>query len=387
MTPRTALTPAQITAPSALHELGVRFAQTAAQQRPPLLTHGVVSPAAAFVSVIIPVRNERAFIATCLDSVLENGYPLDRLEILAVDGASEDGTRSVLEAYARRFAAVRVVDNPKTITPVALNLGIERARGEVIVRLDAHARIAPGYLTQCVAWLETSGAANVGGVMRTLPQGKGLLAEAIAVALSHRFGVGNSAFRTSSAKPRWVDTVFGGCYRREVFYCVGGFNERLPRGQDLEFNLRLKRAGGRTLLVPSIRCDYFARTGLIAFLRHNWTNGVWAVRPFFESEIVPVRPRHLVPFLFVVTLGAALAAACWPAVGSGPVLALGSCYLGVALGASALAAWSKHDARFLVALLAVFLSLYLAYGLGSLWGLAGGIRERLRKIIASADQA
>jgi glycosyltransferase involved in cell wall biosynthesis len=369
------------------------------------------------VSVVIPVRNERAFIACCLDSVLANDYPAGRLEILAVDGMSDDGTRDILADYASRHPALRLLDNPARITPAALNRGIREARGELVVRLDAHARLAPDYISQCVAWAESSGADNVGGRMRTLPRGSGLVAEAIALALGHPFGVGNSAFRTNAAPrtnaaaPRWVDTVFGGCYRRGILERVGEFNERLPRGQDLEFNLRLKRAGGRTLLVPSIRCDYFARCDPRSFLRHNWTNGVWAIRPFAASEIVPVRPRHLVPLGLVLALSGALAiwlapvdvltlgplfkavsfgpvsfgpatfgpvsfgpvsfGALLPALEgfrSWPVLLLVSCYLAAALVAATQLAWRARNSRLWIVLPAVFVSLHLAYGLGSLWG-------------------
>jgi hypothetical protein len=224
--------------------------------------------------------------------------------------------------------------------------------------------------------------------MRTLPRGPGLAARAIALSLSHRFGVGGSAFRTPAEKPCWTDTVFGGCYRREVFERVGGFNERLPRGQDMEFNLRLKRAGGRTLLAPSIRCDYFARSGWWPFVRHNWTNGVWAIRPFLESPIMPVRPRHLAPLGFVAALVMAAVAAWLPhgvlplpvavsslvprgaaVAGVWPLLALALCYGTAALGAAIQIALRQRDARLAVVLPVVFFSLHFSYGLGSLWGL------------------
>ena len=371
--------------------------------------HAASGPAASapapFVSVVVPVRNERGFVACCLDSILANDYPPERLEVLVVDGLSDDGTRAVAERYAARYPGVRVLDNPMKITPAALNLGVRAARGDVIVRCDAHARLAPDYITQCVAWIGASGADNVGGRMRTLPRGGGLGAQAVAAALGHRFGVGNSAFRTAAGEPRWVDTVFGGCYRREVFGRVGEFNERLPRGQDMEFNLRLKRAAGRTLLVPSIRCDYFARCDPRSFLAHSWTNGVWAVRPFVESEIVPVRPRHLVPLAFVLALG--LAVAIWGAahglglpqlravglpslgvegLGPRPLLLLVTCYLAVALAASTQLAWRRRDAHIALVLPAVFLSLHLAYGLGSAWGVVGAAATIVRRAIASAKR-
>ena len=370
------------------------------------------------VSVLVPVCNEKQFLASCLDSVLANTYPAGRIEILVIDGMSDDGSRAVLESYTGRCGRIRLLDNPKTTTPAALNLGIREARGELILRLDAHARLAPDYIAQCVEWLAASGADNVGGSMRTLPRGPGLIARAIALALSHRFGVGGSAFRTPAEKPCWTDTVFGGCYRREVFERVGGFNERLPRGQDMEFNLRLRRAGGRTLLAPAIRCDYFARSGWWPFLRHNWTNGVWAIRPFFESRIVPVRPRHLAPLGFVVALVVAVLAAWLPldpspfadssqkilprgvqshaalplliavsgamstdamsgnavargaaAAGAWPLLAAALCYATAALCAAIQIARRQRDARLAMVLPLVFFSLHFSYGLGSLWGL------------------
>ena len=106
-------------------------------------------------------------------------------------------------------------------------------------------------------------------------------------------------FRVHTDEPKWVDTVFGGCYRREVFDRVGLFNENLVRGQDMEFNLRLKKAGGKTLLVPDIVSYYYARSDIKSFWKHNFTNGVWAILPFLYSPIMPVSWRHLVPLIFV----------------------------------------------------------------------------------------
>jgi hypothetical protein len=273
-----------------------------------------------------------------------------------------------------------MIDNPKQITPAALNLGIRAARGELVARCDARSRWEPDYLSQCVSWIEASGADNVGGSVRTLPRGGGLLARSIAAALGHRFGVGDSAFRAGASEPRWVDTVFGGCYRREVFRRVGEFNERLPRGQDLEFNLRLRRMGGRSLLVPAIRCDYLARCEARPFLAHAWTNGVWAVRPFAESCVVPVRPRHLVPLGFVVALGASVAAwlASW---GAAPLYLLGSCYLAAAAAAAVQLARRHGQGRLVWSLPAVFLSLHLAYGLGSVWGVLSVAETLARRFL------
>jgi succinoglycan biosynthesis protein ExoA len=325
-----------------------------------------------FVSVVIPCRNEARFLPRCLDSILSGDYPADRMEVLAVDGSSSDGTRECIRSYAQRDGRVRLVENPRGTTPAALNRGLDAARGEVIARVDAHAAVAREYLSRAVAHLESSGADNVGGIMRTLAQEDGPWAGAIVAALTHPFGVGNSLFRTAarrgSAGRRRADTVFGGCWRREIFDRLGRFNERLERGQDMEFNLRLSRAGGKILLAPDVVSDYYARADLRGFWRHNWINGAWAVLPFAYSDGVPVRWRHLMPLaLLVGILVTPWAAAAYAAANLAASLQV----------AMAGKRWA-HVARMPV----VFASLHLVYGAGSLWGVArvGGIllRRRLR---------
>ncbi len=326
-----------------------------------------------FVSVIIPCRNAAATLGRCIDSALQSDYPADQMEVLVADGMSEDGSRERIEQYALRDGRVRRIDNPARTTPAALNRAIRAARGDLILRLDAHSALAPDYIRLAVEHLESSGADAVGGFMWTLPQKPGPFAEAIRAVLTHRFGVGNSHFRTGSrtaaVEPRWVDTVFGACWRREVFERVGLFEEQLERSQDIEFSLRLGRAGGKILLVPSMEIRYYARAEWAAFWRHNWTNGVWAVLPFAYARGVPVRWRHLVPLVFVtallITKGAALV-----------VLP----YAALSLAASFEVAWKERNARLAVLLPVAFASLHVAYGAGSLWGvirLAGAALKRL----------
>jgi cellulose synthase/poly-beta-1,6-N-acetylglucosamine synthase-like glycosyltransferase len=125
------------------------------------------------ITVLVPCRNERAFIARCLDSIVHNGYPSDRLFVLVVDGMSSDGTRAVLDAYAREYTYVRMIDNQGRTTPKALNLGLREARGAIVFRVDAHACLAPGYLRRCVDALQEYGADVVCGVMHTVPSTAG----------------------------------------------------------------------------------------------------------------------------------------------------------------------------------------------------------------------
>ncbi len=326
-------------------------------------------PNSSVVSVIIPCRNEERYIGRCLDSVVANEFPQDRLEVLVVDGESDDQTRAIVEDYAQRYPFVRLLSNPRRITPVAINTGIRAARGDVIMRMDAHATYAKDYIAKCVQALEQYPADNVGGIMRTIPRKDTVMGRAIAAALSHRFGVGGSDFRVHPKQPKWVDTVFGGCYRRSVFDRVGLFNEALARGQDMEFNLRLKKAGGRTLLVPDIVSSYYARADLLTFVRHNYGNGKWAILPFLHSSVMPVSWKQLVPLVFVATL---LALGGMSRAG---VQAAGIAFFGVAVAYAALTlagaigvALSQRDARFLVLMPIAFASLHLAYGVGSLVG-------------------
>ena len=326
-----------------------------------------------FVSVIVPCRNEAEFLGPCLDSILRSEYPAGRMEVLVADGQSEDGSRDLIEAYSARDARVRRVDNPQRVTPAALNRAIRASKGEVVMRLDAHSTIGPNYIPQAVDHLESWNADNVGGAMRTVPQSPGWFAEPIRIALTHRFGVGNSRFRTGAGEPEWVDTVFAGCWRREVFERVGLFNERLVRSQDMEFSQRLRRAGGKILLVPSIESRYYARTTLGAFWRHNWHNGVWAVLPFAYAEGIPVRWRHLVPLGFVAALIAAAALGELPWVAAP--------YLAANLWCSIRAAIRERDFTLAWRLPMAFASLHLAYGAGSLWGAVKLAAIQLRRLL------
>ncbi|MBM4308562.1 MAG: glycosyltransferase family 2 protein [Deltaproteobacteria bacterium] len=321
------------------------------------------------VSIIIPCRNERRFIGDCLDSVIANDYPEGRLEVLVINGVSEDGTQTVIEGYARQYPWIRLIENREKITPVALNIGIKNAKGEIILWMSAHNRYEKDYVSRSVESLEKYGADNVGGIMRTLPREDTYIGKAIVASLSHRFGVGNSYFRVMPKEPKWVDTVFGGCYRREVFDRVGLFNKNLVRGQDMEFNLRLKKAGGKTLLVPDIVSYYYARSDIKSFWKHNFANGVWAILPFLYSPIMPVSWRHLVPLIFVISLiGSAALGFVWT-----PLLFLFLiilCSYGLTnLGASLQIALEKRNVRYMLVMPFVFASLHFAYGLGSLWGL------------------
>ena len=282
-----------------------------------------------FVSIIIPCRNEEKFIGKCLDSIIAQDYPKDRLEVLVVDGMSEDGTREIIEQFKtmkpRRgpigtisardklrnlgiatslpalAMTLKLLNNPKKVTPCALNIGIKNAKGEIILWMSAHSRYEKDYISKCVKYLKEYDADNVGGVMITLPRDNAFIGKAIATVLSHPFGVGNSVFRTGAKEPKWVDTVFGGCYKKEVFDKIGLFNESLVRSQDMEFNLRLKKTGGKILLAPDIVSYYYPKSNLKDFFIHNFEDGSWVTYPL-KFGIKAFSWRHLIPLFFILGL-------------------------------------------------------------------------------------
>lgn len=329
-------------------------------------------PSRPFVSVVIPCRNEEAYIAACLDSILAADYPHDRFQILVVDGQSNDGTREVLSRYVTRHPCVMLLENPKRITPAALNVAIRASAGSIIIRMDAHVLYPPDYISRLVSALEETGADNVGGVLETVPVDGTPTARAIALGLSHPFGVGNSHFRTGSSVRREVDTVPFGCYRRETFDRIGLFDEELIRNQDDEFNFRLIGRGGRVLLVPEVRCRYFPRRSLRQVWRMYYQYGYF--KPLVARKVGRVMTvRQLVPSILVATL---IGSACLSPVIPGAGALFASIIGAYALLVLACAVAARTDLRCGMALTAVFPILHFSYGLGFLRGIYDHILAR-----------
>jgi len=307
------------------------------------------------ISIIIPCRNEEKYIARCLDSLSGQDYPKEKMEILAVDGMSEDKTKEILESYRNKYPFLAILKNERKVKPVALNIGIREAKGEIVVIADAHAFYEKDYVSKSVKYLKEYKADNVGGIIKTIPTKDNLVARAITICLSHPFGVGGSYFRVGSERFRWVDTVFGGCYRKEVFDKIGFFNENLVRSQDLEFNLRLKKAGGKILLASDIVSYYYPKSEIKDFFVHNLKDGFWAIYPLKFTKI-SFRPRHYLPLIFILTLPFSF----W-------------FYLPVLLYFSVDVAFSRKEAGYLFLMPLVFSSRHIGYGLGSLWGLTKSV--------------
>ncbi|MFH1451199.1 MAG: glycosyltransferase family 2 protein [bacterium] len=320
------------------------------------------------ISVIIPCRNEEDFIGSCLKSILANDYPKDKLEVLVVDGISEDRTRKTVEDIAVGFPYLKILENPKKITPVALNIGIKSASGEIVMKMDAHTIYESDYISKCVFYLDKYQADNVGGVLVTLPIKNTREAKAVAFCLSHRFGSGNSYFRTGTKKPRWVDTVTFGCFKKEIFRKIGFYDENMVRSQDSEFNHRIKKVGGRILLVPDIVAYYYPKSTFKEFFWHNFADGVWLTYPLKFGKIV-FSWRHLVPVGFVLCLSSLLILGFFEKaflLGFSFVLSL---YLLASLFFAFKISLREKEINYIYLMPISFTVRHFGYGLGSLWGI------------------
>ncbi len=314
----------------------------------------------------MPIRNEEAFIARSLGAVLEQDYPAERMQVIVADGMSDDATRAVVGqlAAAHPGHTVEIVDNPGQIVPTGFNAALERARGDVIVRVDGHTIIDPDYVAQCVSALAESGADNVGGRMDAVSNSP--VGEAIALATSSPFGVGNSQFHYAEGQ-HWVDSVYMGAWPREVFERVGRFDPEMVRNQDDEFNYRLSSSGGRILLTDRIRSRYYSRSSLRALLRQYRQYGHWKVR------VLQKHPRQMSARQFAPpALVAGLAGGALLAPFSRPVRRLWALLVAVYavanLGAS-LSIARRSELRYMRFLPIVFGALHLGYGAGFLGGL------------------
>ena len=254
------------------------------------------------LSVIVPIYQEEKYISKCIDSMLSQDYPKDDLEIILVDGMSKDRTREIVATYTAKYPFIRMIDNPERIAPCAMNRGIKEAKGDVIMRLDAHVYYPKNYFSLLVEKLnELPGAENVGALCNTLPVNDSITAQSIAAVLSSSFGMGNSHFRVGADKEMEVDTVPFGCFHRSIFDKVGLYDEELVRNQDDELNARIIKAGGKIYLIPQLVCEYYARDTAKKVYKMFYQYGVF--KPLVNKKLgSPATVRQFFPLFFVMGL-------------------------------------------------------------------------------------
>ncbi|MBX3625505.1 MAG: glycosyltransferase family 2 protein [Rhizobacter sp.] len=332
------------------------------------------------VSVIVPCRNERRYIERFCAGVLAQQLPPGwQLQLVIADGDSDDGTRELLQQLNARDPRIAWIANPARIVSPGLNAALKVAEGEIIVRMDVHTDYAPDYIAQCLALHAETGADNVGGPWRAVPDAEaGPMQHAVAAAFQSRWVAGGALSRQLDFDG-WVDTVYLGSWPRKTFERFGGFDEQLVRNQDDEHNLRITKGGGKVWQSSRIRSTYRPRATLSQVFRQYLQYGYW--KPFvMKKHGQAASLRHLVPSLFV----AALAVLAVPAVfgGVGPLVALLALY-GAAVLAMTLGVWQQQGIPWPVVLRipAVIAAYHLGYGIGSLvgwWDVLRGVTGRAR---------
>lgn len=251
------------------------------------------------VSVIVPVYNEEKYIESCIDSILNQDYDFNKMELIFVDGNSNDKTKEIISnKLAKKIISYKILENPRRLTPVSMNIGIKSASNEIIIRLDAHSEYPKNYISKCVYYLNNTEADNVGCLFDT--QGKGTIGKCIENVLKSKFGVGNSGFRINS-KSGYVETVPYGTFRKELFYRIGYFNEELIRSEDNDFNYRIIKNGGKIYLFNDISIIYHPRNTLKSLSKMAYQNGKWVL---YTNYLTPgsMKIRHFIPMAFVLGL-------------------------------------------------------------------------------------
>ena len=251
---------------------------------------------APLVTIAMPCFNEEGYIEECVRSVQMQDYPRERIEILVADGRSTDRTREVLARLAEEDGRIRVIDNPDRLQSAGMNRMIQEARGEIVVRMDVHCEYGERYVRACVDALARTGADNVGGAQR--PRARTRFQKALCAALASPLGVGGAAYR-SAENEGFVDTVFLGAFRRDVFDRVGMYDPKAITNEDAELNQRLLEAGGKIYLSRDIEVHYYPRDSFKKLAIQYYKYGQGRARTLLKRRRLPtVRP--MIPFFLVV---------------------------------------------------------------------------------------
>lgn len=255
------------------------------------------------VSVIIPCRNEKEYITQCISSLIDNDYPKEKLEIIVVDGNSNDGTIKIVNELIAKYPIIKIINNRKQITPVALNIGIKNAGFEYVMIAGAHALYSANYISSLVENIKKYKADGVGGMLITAVKNETPKSMSITTVLSNKFGVGNSLFRVGVQEAKLVDTVPFGLYKKKLFEKVGYYDERLIRNHDIELSKRMIAAGCKIYLIPDLFCTYYARETFRDIASNNYKNGYWNIlTTYYTKSFHSLSIRHFVPLIFLLSL-------------------------------------------------------------------------------------
>ena len=251
------------------------------------------------VSIVIPMLNEEKYIGKCLMSLVNQDWEGPPLDVIIVAGLSQDRSQEIVKGFMSNFSLLRIIENPRRITPISLNMGVKASTGEIIIILGAHSYVAQDFISKNLYYLNTMVVDCVGGAIS--PIGDSYQGDSIALAMSSPIGVGNAFYRYSKAQ-RLVDTVQFGAYRRDIFEKVGFFDEDLIRNQDFELNHRIVSTGGRILLAPEVHGYYVVRSSILKLFKQYFDYGYWKTKVILK-EVSAFRLRYQIPPIFIVSLG------------------------------------------------------------------------------------
>lgn len=258
------------------------------------------------ISVLVAVRNESRHIAATLQTLVDQDCPSEWLEVLVLDGESTDETVVIARSFQDRMAGLRIVPNPRVLSAAAWNIGLAEAKAPVVLILSGHVALPPDFIRFMLSQL-TADVAGVGG--RAVPVGIDARSELIALAFTSPLGNGGASFM-QDGEPRAVETIAFGCYWRDRLLAVGGFDERIVRGQDWDLNLRLRAAGLVLWCAPKMVVRYSTRSDYSALWRRQYLAGLW--KPYIHRKNrKPFLLRHWIPGLFVALLALSSMAGLW----------------------------------------------------------------------------
>ncbi|MFE6336527.1 glycosyltransferase family 2 protein [Streptomyces sp. NPDC057806] len=326
------------------------------------------------VSVIMPVLNEERHLRGAVQAILAQEYA-GEMEVVIALGPSTDRTDEIAAQLVREDPRVHTVPNPTGRTPAALNAAIKASRHPIVVRVDGHGMLSPGYIETAVRLLAETGAQNVGGIMHA--EGENDWEHAVAAAMTSRIGVGNAAFHTGG-EAQAAETVYLGVFRREALEQQGGYNEEFIRAQDWELNFRIREAGGLIWFSPELKVSYRPRPSVKALAKQYKDYGRWrhVVARYHEGSI---NLRYLAPPAAVcaIVAGLVVGAALHPL---GFVIP-GGYLAAIVLGSVPAGKGLPLKARLQIPV--ALATMHMSWG----WGFLTSPRSLARKVIASRRPA
>jgi len=327
------------------------------------------------ISIIIPMKDEENYIASCLESILNSDYNSKNMQIIVINSMSKDKSLSIVKEYMSRHSNIQCYDNQNVYTPFAFNMGVKNSGGEYIFIISAHCQYERNYFTVLVDQAGKLNADAVGAVSKTGVLNHTIKTNSIKDVLSNKFGVGDSYFRIGTNKVIEVDAI-SGCYHRRVFERYGLYNEKLIRNQDIELNKRIKNNGGKLYLIPYTSYTYFVRENFSALATNNYNNGFWNIlTAYYTKTLNSLSLRHFIPLLFLFSL----IIPTMLSVLSSQILWLSFfsfiSYLSLVIIISFRIKNSSNSIRYLIV---SFLTLHFSYGLGSLMGIFSAINKYIK---------